>query len=118
MTRFMVLQIQGPVQRTDAESLLETTVKVRPTTDAVRAAWHMYSKACYIMADEMDDVFRIGNIGPEDCIERIGYMHSISVGDVIINTHDKRMFYVDSLGFKQLPMAMVQHKWLKSAEGV
>ena len=44
-----------------------------------------YGVVCEIEADSIDDVFRIGNIGPEENIKRIAdRMHSISVGDVIL----------------------------------
>ena len=48
-----------------------------------RGAW---SHVCNIEAANPDEVFEIGNIGPEDRIERVWTkrgMHSISVGDVI-----------------------------------
>lgn len=42
-----------------------------------------YSKVCEIDAKDLDEVFEIGNIGPEDKITRLARMHSISVGDAI-----------------------------------
>jgi hypothetical protein len=74
----------------------------RPSADAILDAWDHYETAAYIKADDLDEVFEIGNIGPEDNIERMGPMHSISVGDVIVDTGYNVAWYVDSSGFGQL----------------
>ena len=74
----------------------------RPSADAILDAWDHYETAAYIKADDLDEVFEIGNIGPEDSIERMGPMHSISVGDVIVDTGYNVAWYVDSFGFGQL----------------
>ena len=74
----------------------------RPSADAILDAWDHYETAAYIKADDLDEVFQIGNIGPEDSIERMGPMHSISVGDVIVDTGYNVAWYVDSFGFGQL----------------
>ena len=52
-----------------------------------------YDKVCEIDAEDLNEVFEIGNIGPEDKITRLGRMHSISVGDAI------RVEEGDELGF-------------------
>ena len=74
----------------------------RPSADAILDAWDHYETAAYIKADDLDEVFQIGNIGPEDNIERMGPMHSISVGDVIVDTGYDVAWYVDSFGFGEL----------------
>ena len=74
----------------------------RPSADAILDAWEHYETAAYIKAADLDEVFQIGNIGPEDNIERMGPMHSISVGDVIVDTFYNVAWYVDSFGFGQL----------------
>lgn len=62
-----------------------------------------YEEVAAIEADTLDEVFEIGNIGPEEKIERFDRMHSISVGDVIRN--DKYECYlVKSIGFERLGM--------------
>ena len=62
-----------------------------------------YEEVAAIEADTLDEVFEIGNIGPESKIERFGRMHSISVGDVIRN--DKYECYVvGNFGFERLGM--------------
>ena len=54
-----------------------------------------------IEADDLDEVFDIGNIGPEELITRHAPMHSVSVGDVI-QTPDGEFFAVASMGFTKL----------------
>ena len=62
-----------------------------------------YEEVAAIEADTLDEVFEIGNIGPESKIERFDRMHSISVGDVIRN--DKYECYVVApCGFERLGM--------------
>tara|TARA_E500000318_G_scaffold112020_1_gene133440 strand:+ start:5185 stop:5490 length:306 start_codon:yes stop_codon:yes gene_type:complete len=60
-----------------------------------------YDIVAEIEAADLDEVFRIGNIGPEDKIARIAPMHSVSVGDVIRDNFG-RCFVVSSIGFTRL----------------
>jgi hypothetical protein len=64
-----------------------------------------YEEVAAIEADDLNEVFQIGNIGPEEKIERFSYadknMHSISVGDVIRDDRG-RCFVVAPLGFERL----------------
>lgn len=60
-----------------------------------------YEVVCEITAVDMDEVFKIGNIGPESAITRLDKMHSVSVGDVI-RTEDGRCYVVSSWGFARL----------------
>ena len=70
-------------------------------TDLASAAWDKgyYTHVCNITAENLNQVFEVGNIGPEENIERLSRMHSISVADVIIN-EDGEMVVVASMGFK------------------
>ena len=64
-----------------------------------------YEEVAAIEADTLDEVFEIGNIGPESKIDRFGrqLMYSVSVGDVIRN--DKYECYVvGNDGFERLGM--------------
>ena len=45
----------------------------------------------------MNHAFEAGNIGPEDRIERLAQMHSVSVGDVLVD--DEGAWLVMSLGY-------------------
>ena len=60
-----------------------------------------YEIVCEIEAADLDEVFEIGNIGPEEKITRIAPMHSVSVGDVIRDDRG-RCFVVAPIGFTRL----------------
>lgn len=57
-----------------------------------------YTHVANITAENYDQVFEIGNIGPEQNIERIARMHSVSVGDMII-AEDGTQVVVADFGF-------------------
>lgn len=57
-----------------------------------------YTHVANIEADDYNEVFETGNIGPEQNIERLGRMHSISVGDVIVG-EDGTVAVVAPVGF-------------------
>lgn len=65
-----------------------------------------YEEVCEIEADNLDEVFQIGNIGPDEKIKRFDFqpMHSISVGDVIM-TETYECYVVAPFGFERLPMS-------------
>jgi len=62
-----------------------------------------YEEVCEIEADDLDEVFEIGNIGPEEKIRRFDFapMHSISVGDVITDVY-QQCWVVKGVGFERL----------------
>lgn len=60
-----------------------------------------YSAVAKIDAATLDQVFEIGNIGPESLIERLDRMHSVSVGDVIVDEAGTK-FVVASFGFDEI----------------
>ena len=57
-----------------------------------------YTHVANIEAHNPDHVFNIGNIGYEEEIERLAPMHSISVGDVIVD-EDGQCIVVADFGF-------------------
>lgn len=61
----------------------------------------LYTGVAKIEANDLDQVFEIGNIGPEENIQRLERMHSISVGD-IIEDEDGNRHVVASFGFKEV----------------
>jgi hypothetical protein len=72
-----------------------------PTVERVIAAREFYKEVAIIEAEDLDQVFLIGNIGEdESVIKRIAPMHSISVGDVIVCNGIAH--FVDRIGFKEL----------------
>jgi hypothetical protein len=73
-------------------------VIMSPTPEAILEAKSLYMKVAEIDANNLDEVFEIGNIGPEKNIKRLKPMHSVSVGDVIVDESGKA-FFVDNYGF-------------------
>lgn len=67
----------------------------------VQAAYRFYDTVAEIEAEGLEDVFRVGNIGPEEQITRLGRMHSLSVGDIVVEP-DGVEWYVDVTGFTVL----------------
>jgi hypothetical protein len=61
-----------------------------------------YKKVCEIDANSLDDVFHIGNMGPEEKIKRLNKMHSVSVGDIIVNKETKESHIVAGFGFTKI----------------
>ena len=60
---------------------------------------NLYQKVAEIEAADLDEVFEVGNIGPESKITRLGRMSSVSVGD-IIEAPDGVRSVVASFGFE------------------
>jgi hypothetical protein len=58
-----------------------------------------YTHVANITAEDFDDCFEVGNVGPDDQIERITVrMSSLSVGDVIV-AEDGTVAVIDPVGF-------------------
>lgn len=54
-----------------------------------------------ITAKDLGDVFHVGNVGPEEQIDRFAPMYSVSVGDIIEDKNGKKSV-VASLGFQDV----------------
>ena len=67
--------------------------------DALDAGY--YTHVANIEADNLNQVFEIGNIGPETNITRLNRMSSVSVGD-LIEDEDGNRHVVASFGFKEV----------------
>jgi hypothetical protein len=61
----------------------------------------LYTDVSFIEATCLDEVFQVGNIGPESQITRLGRMASISVGD-LIEDEDGNRHVVANFGFKEV----------------
>jgi hypothetical protein len=82
------------------EALLNITF--RPNAEMIVNAKNHYQKVAVIEADGFDDVFAISNLGEEEhLITRLAPMHSVSVGDVIVDEAGKAVF-VDMFGFGEV----------------
>ncbi len=68
-----------------------------------------YTKVAEVVADDLEHVFEVGNIGPEDRITRLDKMHSISVGDIVADA-DGNCSVVCNVGFT--PLAQSFHRLL------
>jgi len=68
---------------------------------ALGLAEDLYVKVAEIEANDLNHVFDIGNIGPEENITRIGRMSSISVGNIIEDAQGKRVV-VAAFGFEEV----------------
>jgi len=68
-----------------------------------------YTKVAEVAADDLEHVFEVGNIGPEDRITRLEKMTSISVGDIIADA-DGNCSVVCNVGFT--PLAQSFHRLL------
>jgi len=66
-----------------------------------------YRMVALIDGKTLDDVFSIGNMGPESKIERVEPMHSVSVGDIIQDVIDNKTFVVAKFGFEEILMKEV-----------
>lgn len=70
--------------------------------DDIEKVTDQYELVATIEADDLEDVFDIGNIGPESKITRHKSMRSVSVGDIIEASKSGKFFVVAHMGFKQL----------------
>jgi hypothetical protein len=77
---------------------LDTTFN--PTSGSISRAKSLYKKVAEIDAVDFEDVFEIGNIGPEKSIKRFAPMHSVSVGDVIVADGSDFAKFVAPFGFE------------------
>lgn len=63
-----------------------------------------YRMVALVGGKNLNDVFDIGNIGPESEIERVEPMHSVSVGDIIQDVIDNKTYVVAKYGFNEINM--------------
>lgn len=72
---------------------------MKPDVDTILKGREFYRKVAMVDAVSFDQVFEIGNIGPENKITRLAPMRSVSVGDVIRCNDTGVTKFVDSFGF-------------------
>ena len=75
----------------------------KPVDGLVKKAFEKgyYEHVSNITADSLEGVFHVGNMGPEENIERFLPMHSLSVGDVVEDAEGVRHM-VASFGFEEI----------------
>ena len=69
------------------------------SADAFAAGY--YDHVANITANDLEDVFHTGNMGPEKNIERLNQMHSVSVGDIVEDFKGVKHVVAD-VGFKKV----------------
>ena len=108
MPQYKVLQFQ--LTRDDDNVIAESGWSANPKTKAYADSrfgkfekWMIpfYDEVCEIDADSLDQVFEVGNIGPEKRITRKAKMHSVSVGDIIVDPACN-MYMVAPVGFTKV----------------
>ena len=83
-------------------------ITFRPSAELIANARKHYQKVAVIDAVSFDDVFAISNLGEEEhLITRLAPMHSVSVGDVIIDEAGNSV-YVDTFGFTSFFFEKIQ----------
>jgi hypothetical protein len=99
MTKYLIKQVQHNTIGDDTAFNLRRG-SVEKTKDALQNGG-IYCDSAYINAEDLNEVFEIGNIHHE-YVDRIGRFYSISVGDVIVNTDTKEGYLVMPIGFSEL----------------
>lgn len=63
----------------------------------------LYEDTYDVQAESLEDVFRITNLWEDpDAVHSFRVGHSTSVGDIILDKTDNKMYMVDSFGFKEV----------------
>jgi len=78
---------------------LDTSIYGSERWDALH--FEHYIPTAKLATDDLDDAFRIGNIGPREDITEGFLDHSVSVGD-ILETERGELFIVNSIGFERV----------------
>jgi hypothetical protein len=76
-------------------------IMFKPDAEIISKMKSFYKEVAEVEANDFEDVFQIGNIGPEERITRKAPMHSVSVGDVIL-CEDGACKFVDKIGFGEV----------------
>ena len=65
-----------------------------------------YTHVANIVADDINHAFEAGNIGPEDRIERLTQMRSVSVGDILVD--DEGAWLVMPVGYREIDLEQLE----------
>mgnify|MGYP001157178354 FL=1 len=68
-----------------------------------------YTHVANIVADDINHAFEVGNIGPEDRIERLAKMHSVSVGDILVD--NEGAWLVMPVGYREVDEDKLTVNW-------
>ena len=85
------------------EVRIQRDVKFSGSEKYVPSMSEYFEIAATLEAKDLDDVFKIGNVGPTELVVRhIDRMHSVSIGDIIENVETGECFMVDPEGFTEI----------------
>ena len=65
-----------------------------------------YTHVANIVADDINHAFEAGNIGPEDRIERLAQMRSVSVGDILVDSEGA--WLVMPVGYREVNLEKLE----------
>ena len=65
-----------------------------------------YTHVANIVADDINHAFEAGNCGPEDRIERLAQMRSVSVGDILVD--DEGAWLVMPVGYREVNLEQLE----------
>jgi hypothetical protein len=65
-----------------------------------------YTHVANIVADDINHAFEVGNIGPEDRIERLAQMRSVSVGDILVDREGA--WLVMPVGYREVDLEQLE----------
>lgn len=65
-----------------------------------------YTHVANIVADDINHAFEAGNIGPEDRIERLAQMRSVSVGDILVDSEGA--WLVMPIGYREVDLEKLE----------
>ena len=65
-----------------------------------------YTHVANIVADDINHAFEAGNIGPEDRIERLAQMRSVSVGDILVDSEGA--WLVMPVGYREVNLEQLE----------
>lgn len=98
MTKYLILQ----PNHTEIDDGTAYQIS-RSNVDIIKETWDNgnYRDAGYIKADNLNEVFAIGNVEHEK-VEKIDKFYSISCGDIIVDLSSKIAHLVAPIGFKPI----------------
>ena len=108
MKKFSIYQITDQSDLTNPELGFNVCTFMYGVGSAVTAEliadWYqqgLYELVAFIDANDLDDMYRVGNVGPAEQITRVGNPHSLSVGHIIVDEDDE-IYVVAPVGFEKL----------------
>ena len=74
------------------------------STEEIEAISDEYDLVGMIDANDLEQVFTVGNIWAEDRINKVGNMRSVSVGDILEDLVTGKTYVVANIGFNEISM--------------